>query len=287
MKKDEPSPSNSFSLKSILKPLKNIFRSEPKNRQELIEIFRAAEEKDILDSDSLEMVEGVFEISQMQVRDIMLPRSQMIVLEIDDTVNEFLPKITGSSHSRFPVIGENRDEVIGIVMAKDLLKLNLKDLSHEAFPLKQILRTANFVPESKRLAVLLSEFRKTHNHMAIVIDEYGGVAGLVTIEDILEEIVGDIEDEFDTNDGPFIQALEGEKFIVNGLTPIEDFNEYFHVSLSEEEFDTIGGLVTHALGHVPLAGEKILLASFQFHILSADKRRVRQLEVEKLPASEE
>lgn len=252
----------------------------PKNRDQIIDLLRTAEERDILDANSLEMIEGVFEIAQMQVRDIMIPRSHMVVLEVDNAPHEFLPKITSSSHSRFPVIGENRDEVIGIVLAKDLLKFNVMGESTEGFHLRDIIRPVNFVPESKRLSVLLTEFRQTHNHMAVVIDEYGGVAGLVTIEDILEEIVGDIEDEFDIDSGKFIQHLPNKHFIVNGLTPIEEFNEYFNTHLSDEEFDTVGGFITHELGHLPGVGESVSIAGFQFKVLNADKRRIRQLEIE-------
>lgn len=277
MSDDEHSRHSSH--KSWLERLSHLLLREPQDREQVVELLRDAEERHLLNPDSLGMIEGVFQISDMQARDIMIPRSHMVVVEYDDEPDVFLPKIIDSTHSRFPVIGENRDEVVGIVLAKDLLKYNLHNGGKRDFNLQAILRPAVFVPESKRLDVLLKEFRLNRNHMAIVVDEYGGVAGLITIEDVLEEIVGEIVDEYDAEESEFINKNQNKHYTVNGLTPIEDFNEYFHCELSNEEFDTIGGLVTHELGHLPISGECVCIENYTFKVLNADKRRIRQLDV--------
>jgi magnesium and cobalt transporter len=249
------------------------FLRKPKNREQLVALLRAAEQRHILDAHALGIIEGALQITQMQVRDIMIPRSQMVSVDHDAKPSDFLPMIIESGHSRFPVIGEHRDEVIGILLAKDLLRDNAP------IDIRTLLRPVVMVPESKRLDVLLQEFRINHHHMAIVVDEYGGIAGLVTIEDILEQIVGEIEDEYDVEDDLLIKKHSETQYIVKALTPIEDFNEYFGTTLSDEEFDTIGGLVMHAFGYLPKRGESIALENCRFKVLHADNRRVRLLRV--------
>jgi magnesium and cobalt transporter len=215
----------------------------------------------------------------MQVRDVMIPRSQMTMVQVNQTPREFLPVIISSAHSRFPVCGENPDEVLGILLAKDLLPYMLEG-TLDQFDIRQCLRKATFIPESKRLNVLLNEFRGTRNHMAIVVDEYGGIAGLITIEDVLEQIVGEIEDEHDAEeDDGNIKPFDDNGYLVKALTPIEDFNAYFDVGFSDDEFDTIGGIVTQHFGHLPAKDESIVIEGFNFKVLSADNRRLRLLQV--------
>ena len=251
----------------------------PSNKYQLIEVLRAAHWRQILDSDSLAMLEGALQFSEMQARDIMIPRSQMVIVGLADSPEEFLPVVIKSAHSRFPVIGESRDEVVGILLAKDVLHWREEE-GH--FNLRENLRPVVFVPESKRLNVLLKEFRSSRNHIAIVVDEYGGVAGMVTIEDVLEQIVGDIEDEHDLEDG-FIHRHTAVRHTVKAVTPIEDFNEYFSASLSEDGMDTIGGLVIRQLGPLPIRGESVEIDRFRFKILRADNRRVHLLQVNVAP----
>ena len=262
--------------KSWLERIIQTFAHEPKNREELIEVLRDAHENKLLDTEVLSIVEGAIQVADLQVRDIMIPRSQIISIKACQNPQEFLPAIIGAAHSRYPVIGENLDEVLGILLAKDLLPL-LLDANKDSYDLQKLLRPATYVPESKRLNVLLREFRSTHNHMAIVIDEYGGVAGLVTIEDVLEQIVGDIEDEHDVEEDSFIKALPSGDFIVKALTPVEEFNEFFEAGFSEEEFDTLGGVLMSAFGHLPKRGETIELGDFRFRVLNADSRRMHLL----------
>lgn len=249
---------------------------EPQDRQELTEILRDAEHRHLLDSEALKMIEGVLQVSEQQVRDIMIPRAQMIVVEHDTKPEDFLPTLIQSAHSRFPVVGENRDEVIGILLAKDLLRYTFNGHKND-FNMQTVLRPAVFIPESKRLDVLLKEFRQQRYHMAIVIDEYGGIAGLITIEDVLEQIVGEIEDEFDIPEAANIQKINNTEYNISALTAVEEFNEQFNTNYTDEEFDTIGGLVMHEFGHLPKRGETIQLGSFRFKILHADSRRVRLL----------
>ncbi len=248
---------------------------EPKDREQLVTLLRDAEQRKLLDANALSMIEGVLLVSEMQVRDIMIPRTQMITIAENDAPEIFLPIILESAHSRFPVIGDNRDEVIGILLAKDCLHMISNP---ENFDLHEMIRPAYFVPESKRLDKLLAEFRQTHNHMAIVVDEYGSVAGCVTIEDILEQIVGEIEDEFDVDDESYIKKHHG-MYIVKALTPVEEFNQFFNSKFSDENFDTIGGLVVHKFGHLPKRGEKITLGQYEFEVLHADNRKVRLLKL--------
>ncbi len=263
--------------KSWLEKLTQAFAQEPKTRKELFELLREANRNKLLDNDALAIVEGAIQIADLQVRDIMIPRSQMISIKACQTPEEFLPAITDAAHSRYPVIGENNDEVLGILLAKDLLPLILKNTDN--FDLRSMLRPCNFVPESKRLNVLLKEFRANHNHMAVVIDEYGGVAGLVTIEDVLEQIVGDIEDEHDVEEDSYIRPLPTGDYIVKALTPVDDFNDFFNSGFSEDEFDTIGGVVMSAFGHLPKRNETIEIDRMRFRILNADSRRLHLLRI--------
>ena len=231
------------------------------------------------------MLTGVLEVSETQVRDVMIPRSQMVVISSEDDFEQTLATIVESGHSRFPVIGEDRDEVLGILLAKDLLRYFGKDSAKEVV-IRKVLRPAAVIPESKRLNALLKEFRASHNHMAIVVDEYGGIAGLLTIEDVLEEIVGEIEDEHDDEEVEFIRP-DGDRngrpsYAVRALTRIEDFNEYFECELDDEEYDTVGGLVMHELGRLPRRGEKVHFGGFEFSVIKADKRRIDALQVQRL-----
>lgn len=262
--------------KSWLNKLTQAFAHEPRNRQELLEVLRDAHQNKLLDSEALAIVEGAIQVADLQVRDIMVPRSQMVSIKACQTPPEFLPAIIDSAHSRYPVIGESIDEVIGILLAKDLLPLILRDDS-KPFNIKDLLRPATFVPESKRLNVLLREFRANHNHMAVVIDEYGGVAGLVTIEDVLEQIVGEIEDEHDVEEDSYIKPLPSGDFLVKALTPIDNFNEAFDTGFPDDEFDTVGGLVMSAFGHLPKRNEVTEIGEYRFRVLNADSRRIHLL----------
>lgn len=251
---------------------------EPRDREELIDILRDAAERDIIDDQTLRMLSGVFAVGHMRVRDVMVARAQMVAVEQDAQLAELLPVVVESGHSRFPVIGNDRDEVVGLVLAKDLLR-HIAQHGMTGFHMADYLRPVARIPESKRLDVLLAEFRESRNHLAIVIDEYGGIAGLVTIEDVLEQIVGDIDDEFDIDDVSSIVKITDQRFSMSAQLPIEDFNEYFDADFSDEEFDTVGGLVVHELGHVPRAGEQARIGDFTFRVTRADRRRVIALEV--------
>ncbi|MDE3738227.1 MULTISPECIES: HlyC/CorC family transporter [Pseudomonas] len=267
--------------RSWLEKLTQAFAHEPKSRQELLELLREAHQNKLLDSEALSIVEGAIQVADLQVRDIMVPRSQMISIRANQTPKEFLPSIIDAAHSRYPVVGESLDDVMGILLAKDLLPLILQD-NGQSFNIKDLLRPATFVPESKRLNVLLREFRANHNHMAVVIDEYGGVAGLVTIEDVLEQIVGDIEDEHDVEEDSYIKPLPSGDFIVKALTPVDAFNEFFETEFSEDEFDTVGGLVMGAFGHLPKRNETTEIGEFRFRVLNADSRRIHLLRLSPL-----
>lgn len=262
--------------KSWFERLSYALLREPQDREQLVDLLRDAEQRELLDSDALAMIEGVLQVSEMKVRDIMIPRTQMTSIDEDQDIHQFLPTVIESGHSRFPVLSDNQNKVVGIIHAKDLLKYS--DDSVE-FSMRDILRPAVIVPESKRLDVLLKEFRANRNHMAIVIDEYGSLSGFVTIEDILEQIVGDIEDEFDIDADALIKKHSDSEFIVNAQTPIDEFNDYFHSEFSDEEFDTIGGLVIQSLGHLPKRGEKTIIQHYTFEILHANKRRIRLLKM--------
>jgi magnesium and cobalt transporter len=259
--------------------LKRLTRaSEPQDRQELLTVLRDAGERGLVDGDALSMIEGVLEVSDLQVRDIMVPRAQMVFVRRHERAGVILPKVVESGHSRFPVMDEDRDDIVGILLAKDLLRLSAE--KRERFDIREFMRPALFVPESKRLNVLLREFRRNRNHMAIVVDEYGGVSGLVTIEDVIEQIVGEIDDEFDVEDDLNIRRDAERQFTVRGVTRIAEFNEYFGAQLSEEEgFDTVAGLLMKQLGHLPRRGESATIDGFEFRVLRADRRRIEALRV--------
>lgn len=286
---DENNRQQSWLKKLTRSFLKLPFFHTPENREQLGALLHDAEKQNLLDSDALTMIEGVLDVSDMQVRDIMVPRSQMVVVEEDQSPEVFLPVMVESAHSRFPVVGDNRDDIKGVILAKDILAFYAeRDATASAedevkFSLRDLLRPAVFIPESKRLNVLLKDFRSNRNHMAIVVDEYGGVAGLVTIEDVLEQIVGDIEDEHDFDEDVFIVRHSDEKFTLKALTPVDEFNEYFHASLSDEEFDTLGGLLMQEFGRLPGRGEQCSLGRFQFKVLRADSRRIYLVQMQILP----
>lgn len=248
----------------------------PRTREDLQELLEGAQEDGLVDADAARMIEGVFETRELQARDIMVPRAQLTCIERDWSLEKILAAVVESGHSRYPVIGDTKDEIVGILLAKDLLKFTT---AAATFDLDRVMRPAGFVPDSKRVNVLLKDFKRNRQHMAIVADEYGGVSGLVTIEDILETIVGEIDDEHDEAIGANIVKLDERRFLVNALTPIAEFNDQFECEFSDEEFDTIGGLVVQEFGHLPRRGESIRLDPFQFSVQRADSRRVQQLQV--------
>ncbi len=258
--------------------LANSITGEPRDLDELAAILVEARERGLIDADVLQMLESVLEVSEIQVRDIMVPRSQMVVINRDEPVEKILPVVIESGHSRFPVVGEDRDEVQGILLAKDLLRFFVEDQPDD-FDIKECLRPAVFIPESKRLNVLLKEFRVTHNHMAIVVDEYGGVSGLLTIEDVLEQIVGDIGDEYDVDESEGIRKEADRSWTVPALTRIEDFNQAFGTRFSDEEYDTIGGLILQELGRMPRRGEAVQIGGLELKVTRADRRRIETLRV--------
>ncbi|MBX3678596.1 HlyC/CorC family transporter [Cognatazoarcus halotolerans] len=264
---------------SLLDRLSSLLSKEPEDRDELLALLHSAYERSLIDGDALSIIEGALQVSDMQVRDVMIPRAQMDIVHVVDPMEEIVNFAVETAHSRFPVVGENKDDVIGILLAKDLLRY----FAGKEFDLRDMLRPAVFVPESKRLNVLLREFRISRNHMAIVVDEYGGVSGLVTIEDVLEQIVGDIEDEYDFDEAEDnIRLDQAGRYRVKATTEIEDFNEAFGCSFSDEEVDTVGGLVIRQLGRLPKRGEIIPLEGFKVQVLRADSRRVHTLLVEKV-----
>ncbi|WP_137167415.1 CNNM family magnesium/cobalt transport protein CorC [Salinimonas lutimaris] len=279
MSDDNPHSTNGSSTKSWLDKIKLSFSGEPRSKEELVEVISEAEQREVIDPQTREMIEGVIGVNDMRVRDIMIPRTQMTTIDIEQKIEEFLPIMLESAHSRFPVISEDKDHIEGILLAKDLLSYMFN--SEQEFSLRAVLRPAVIVPESKRVDVLLKEFRQQRYHMAIVVDEYGGVSGLVTIEDILELIVGEIEDEYDTEeDGTDdIRPLNKSTYSVKALTPVEDFNSFFETSFSEEEADTIGGIVLKAFGHMPDTSDEISIGDIHFKITHSDKRRLVQLKV--------
>ena len=275
-----PQHADSDDKPTLLERLSGLLAREPENREDLLGVLRGAFERRLIDADALSMIEGVLAVSEATVRDIMIPRAQMDCVSIDDEPPEFMELILETRHSRFPVIGESKDDVVGILLAKELLNYYANP---EAFNLREILRPAVFVPESKRLNVLLREFRANRNHIAIVVDEYGGVSGLVTIEDVLEQIVGDIEDEydFDESEGNIIPEANGH-FRVKAQTEIGDFNAQFGTHFEDDDFDTIGGLLLKSFGHLPKRGEVTALEGFRFRVLRADSRRLYTLHVERV-----
>ncbi len=254
-------------------------------RDDIAAYLTECRRRNLLAGEEHAMLQGVLEVSETQVRDIMVPRSHMVVLDLEDPFGELLDTILVSGHSRFPVIGEDRDQVVGILLAKDLLKRFRDGQETRELDLRELLREPVFIPESKRLNSLLTQFRESHNHIAIVVDEYGGVAGLATIEDVLEQIVGDIDDEHDPEEAENIQVQDDGRIIVLALTRIDDFNEYFDIALSDEEYDTVGGLIMHELGRLPRKGEVLEVSGFRFNVLRADRRRIHALEATRLPGA--
>ena len=269
---------NEHAKPSLLERLSSLLLREPEDREQLIELLHSAFERRLLDAEALSMIEGVLQVSETQVRDVMIPRSQMDMIDVAESPAKFIPFVIETAHSRFPVFEDNRDNVIGILLAKDLLRF----YAEEEFNVREMLRPAVFVPESKRLNVLLKEFRANRNHIAIVVDEYGGVSGLVTIEDVIEQIVGDIEDEYDfdeTEDNILVDR--SGRYRVKAVTEIADFNNHFNSGFSDDDFDTVGGLVVGRFGRLPKRGETIVIDGFTFQVLRADSRKIHSLLVEK------
>jgi magnesium and cobalt transporter len=261
-----------------LKRITQSLSGEPQDREELVQLLREAGERGLLDTDALTMLEGVLEVADLQVRDIMVPRVQMVFIRRNEPPERIMPAVIESGHSRFPVMDEDRDSIVGILLAKDLLRLCVAE-SSERFDIKEYMRPAVFVPESKRLNVLLKEFRRNRNHMALVVDEYGGVSGLVTIEDVIEQIIGEIDDEFDVEDDQNIRNESGRQFAVRGVTRLDEFNEYFATSFASEEFDTVAGLLMKELGRLPRRGEAVNMDGFEFRVVRGDRRRIEGLRV--------
>jgi magnesium and cobalt transporter len=278
MSEDTPHSSNGSSNKNIWNKLILIFKGEPKNTKALVEVLNNAEDRELIKPETKLMIEGVLEVSNMRVRDIIVPRSQMVTLNINQSLDEILPIILESGHSRFPVVNDDSDNVEGILLAKDLLAFAFTQ-AQDDYNLADIIRPAIIVPESKKVEPLLKEFRSKRYHMAIVVDEYGSVSGVVTIEDILELIVGEIEDETDDENEEQIKLLAGHVYQVNPLTELDDFNEYFNCQFDEDEADTIGGVILHQFGHMPEKGETIAINHFEFKITSSDSRRIHNLQV--------
>ncbi|MFW5449972.1 MAG: HlyC/CorC family transporter [Methylophagaceae bacterium] len=282
MSEGRPSRSKNYSwLRRLSKLL-----LEPKDQEQLIDLIRSASQRHILDAEALSIVEGALSVSQMQARDVMIPRSQVVMVSRDASAEETLKLITETAHSRFPVIDDDRDDVIGILLAKDVLSAVIASEKFD-FDLREIMRPAVFIPESKRLNVLLREFRARRNHMAIVVDEYGGVAGMVTIENVLEQIVGEIDDEHDIDDDAPILKRNDSTHIIKALTAVEDFNEYFDLEWSDDDFDTVGGYVVNQFGHLPERDEKVSIGQYQFTVIRADNRRVHLLEMTVLSKTEQ
>ena len=265
--------------KSLLKKISKVFSPNPSSSDEVADMLRSAENESIIDASALQIMEGALKVSDLQAREIMIPRSQMKVIEEDFSLEQVLEMVIQSQHSRFPVVGESADDVLGILLAKELLPLVLS--GKESFDLKSLLRPATIIPESKRLNILLQEFREHRYHMAIVVDEYGGVSGLLTIEDVLEEIVGEIEDETDEEEAEQIRQIDDNLYRIEAITEIDDFNEYFDIGFSDDEFDTVGGLVVHKFGRLPDIGESVSIENFDFKVVDGDSRKINLLEVTK------
>ena len=264
---------------SLLKKITKVFSPNPSSSDEVADMLRSAENESIIDASALQIMEGALKVSDLQAREIMIPRSQMNVIEEDFSLEQVLEMVIQSQHSRFPVVGESADDVLGILLAKELLPLVLS--GKESFDLKRLLRPATIIPESKRLNILLQEFREHRYHMAIVVDEYGGVSGLLTIEDVLEEIVGEIEDETDEEEAEQISKINDNLYRIEAITEIDDFNEYFDIGFSDDEFDTVGGLVVHKFGRLPDIGESVSIENFDFKVIDGDNRKINMLEVRK------
>lgn len=274
---DDPGSTSGPAHRTWWDRLGHLFSGEARNRDELLDELRAAQTNGLLSADTLTMVEGAIKVTELSVDDVMVPRAQIVMIAAESTLPDILAAVVESGHSRFPVHGEDKDEILGILLAKDLLKFfgNGAD-----FDIRAILRPAVLIPESMRLNVLLAEFRLSRNHMALVVNEYGGVAGLITIEDVLEQIVGEIDDEHDDEEEPVLMHPQpGGAWLVSALTPIEDFNEETGAAFSDEEYDTVGGLVTSEFGHLPEVDEEVAIDDYLFHVTQADDRRVQQFRV--------
>jgi magnesium and cobalt transporter len=265
--------------RSWLERLVHFLSGEPESREELLEALRHAQKRQLIETEALNMIEGVLQVSELRVRDIMIPRAQMAAVPQDAELERVFPLVVESGHSRYPVIADDRAEVVGILLVKDLLAHSLRN---RQFKVSEIMRPALFVPESKRLNVLLKEFKTSRSHMAIVVDEYGAAAGLVTIEDVLEQIVGEIEDEHDLGEEEYIFRKNDQEYTLKAITPIEEFNEYFGTDFEDDEYDTVGGMIVHRLGHVPERGERIEIGAFRFTVIRADSRRVHLLRLLRL-----
>ena len=270
-----------YKMSSLTKKLKSLFQLRENNLESFFDLVNADQWSEFIGQDEIRMIRGVFEVSEFQVRDIMIPRSNMTVLDADASITELLYQISNSGHSRFPVIGENKDEVVGILLAKDLLKFSSQS-DNSDFEIKDFLRSPTFIPESKRLKILLNEFRKSRNHMAIVVDEYGRIAGLLTIEDVLEQIVGDIEDEFDAEDLPMIREKKKGQYEIDALIRIEDLNEFFDTQYLDEDFDTLGGMIINKLGRFPKTGEILSINPLTFKVIKSDSRKLQLIEVREI-----
>ena len=283
MSDDSPLPSNGSNKKSLLNRIIQIFRPEPRNKNDLVNVLTNAQSRELINPETKQMIEGVLDVSEMRVRDIMIPRSQMVTIDRAQKLEEFLPIILESGHSRFPVINEDIDNIDGILLAKDLLAYAFnsanQNIKKETFSLSDIIRTAIIVPESKKVEPLLKEFRSNRYHMALVADEYGGISGVITIEDILEQIVGEIEDETDDDIEADIKVLAGNVYLVNALTDLADFNEYFNSSFDEKSVDTIAGIILKQLNHMPQKGEQVTIGHFDFKVLATETRRMQMLQV--------
>ena len=277
---NDETPTSKIPETSLLKRFVRLFSPSPTNSDEVADMLRSAENESIIDADALQIMEGALKVSDLQAREIMIPRSQMKFIEADLSLEEILKIVIQSQHSRFPVVGESSDDIQGILLAKELLPLVLS--GKESFNLKSMLRPATVIPESKRINVLLQEFREQRYHMAIVIDEYGGVSGLLTIEDVLEEIVGEIEDETDEHGPEQIRKIDANYYTVDAITEIADFNEYFDVGLPDDEFDTVAGLIINALGRLPAVTDKVVINDFHFTVVAGDSRKITQLEVTRI-----
>ncbi|MCD2450923.1 CBS domain-containing protein [Methylicorpusculum oleiharenae] len=286
MSEESPHSSNGGTQKSWLSKIGQMLSGDPQDQEDLMDILREAKDNHLIDSDAFAMIEGVMEVSEMRVRDIMIPRVQMVVVPHDAELKSILPLVLEHGHSRFPVIEDDRSKVVGVLLAKDLLSHILSDLT---IRIEEIMRPVSVVPESKRLNILLKEFRANRNHMAIVVDEYGAAAGLVTIEDVLEQIVGEIEDEHDLEDDEedYIFRRSDAEYTVKALTPIEDFDEYFSTDFATDEYDTVGGFIVTRLGHLPKKGEKVVEDRFRFEVLKADSRRIHLLKVKLLDSADD
>ena len=282
---ERPSP-NAPASRSWRERLLNLLQIAPHDRDELMQILRKGQQGGLFDANTLGMLEGVLDVTEMHVEEIMIPRAQMAVVRRDDDLPTLIAEVVTSGFSRYPVIGEHRDEIVGILIAKDLLRYFPGPMGSQGFNLRDILRPASFVPEGKRLNVLLREFQNSRSHIAIVVDEYGGVAGLVTIEDVLEQIVGEIEDEHDEREEDSIMQSGEQRYLVKGLTDIEDFNVALGAHFADDEFDTVAGLLMNAFGHLPHRGERVRLDHYEFTVVRADNRRIHLVQVAVLPPTE-